>query len=122
VSERHRKSAFGALFFADGLTRDWVRHPACPISTDIRDARSAGAVLKDGNRLLRPVQDCAERYGRRVHVDEISELSPDTYRARRIHSIEPDWDKRLKGVHTYAFSPGFEVLDAVSREDRRAIT
>lgn len=120
--ERYRKSAFGALFSSDGLTQDWVRHPSCPISTDIRDARSAGAILPVGNRLLRPVQDCAERYGRRIHIDEILELSPDAYSARRTHSIEPDWDRRLKGVHTYAFCPGFEVLDAVSREDPRGVT
>jgi len=114
-------AAFGALFSSDGLAGDWVHHPNSPISTDVHYARSAGAILKLGDRLLRPVQDCGENYGRRIHVEEILELTPDTYRRRLLHSIEPDWDKRLKGVHTYSFCNGIEALDAVSLEGRRAI-
>ena len=98
-----------------------MRHPSCPVSTDVRYARSAGAILDIEKRLLRPVQDCSENYGRRIHVEEIVELTPDTYRARLLHSIEPDWEKGLKGVHTYAFCPGVEVLDAVSLHKRREV-
>jgi hypothetical protein len=112
-------AAFGALFSADSLTGDWVRHPGCPISTDVRDARSAGPILEADNRLLRPVQDCSENYGRRIYVEEILELTPTIYRARRLHSIESDWEKDLRGVHTYGYCAGFEVLDAVRRRDRR---
>jgi hypothetical protein len=119
--ERNSKPAFGALFSSDSLTGDWVHHPSSPISTDVRDARSAGAIVKVGNRLLRPVQDCAENYGRRIHVEEILELSPTAYRARRLHSIEPDWEPGLRGVHTYAHSAGFEVLDAVRLQDRHLL-
>jgi hypothetical protein len=121
MSEPCGNGAFGALFFSDSLTGDWVRHPNSPISTDVRYARSAGAILKIGNRLVRPVQDCSENYGRRIHVEEILELTPDAYRGRHLHSIEPDWDKSLKGVHTYAFCDGIEVLDALNFRDRRDI-
>lgn len=121
LSERDSKPAFGALFSADSLTGDWARHPSCPISTDIRYARSAGAILAADNRLLRPVQDGGENYGRRIHVEEILELSPCAYRSRRLHSIEPDWGKGLTGVHTYAFCAGIEVLDAVRLRDRREL-
>jgi len=114
-------AAFGALFSSDSLTGGWIHHPNSPISTDVRYARSAGAILKVDNRLLRPVQDCSENYGRRIHVEEILELTPDTYRRHLLHSIEPDWDKDLKGVHTYSFCKNIEVLDAVSFQDRRAI-
>src|SRR5262249_10640293 len=71
--------ALGALFSADHLTAEWVHHPQSPISTDVRTARCAGAIFRSGQRLLRPVQDCAERYGRRIHLLEILELSPDCY-------------------------------------------
>jgi hypothetical protein len=121
VAEPPGNTAFGALFSSDTLTGDWVRHPNCPISTDVRYARSAGAILRLGNRLLRPVQDCSWNYGHCIHVEEVLELTPDVYRGRRLHSIEPNWDRGLDGVHTYAFSDGIEILDAVSPMDRREV-
>jgi hypothetical protein len=106
--------AFGALFSSDTLTGAWVHHPNSPISTDVRHARSAGAILKIGSRLLRPVQDCSENYGRRIYVEEILQLTPQTYKVRHVHSIEPDVEKNLKGIHTYAFCAGIEAVDALS--------
>jgi hypothetical protein len=120
LSRLHTHAAFGAVFSSASLTGEWALHPDSPISTDVRTARPAGAILKAGNRLLLPVQDCGERYGRRIQVEEIEELSPVTCRMRRLHAIEPDWDKTLKGAHTYGFCAGFEVLDAVRLVDRRA--
>lgn len=107
-------AAFGALFSANEPSGDWALHPCSPISTDVRTARSAGAIQKWNGRLFRIVQDCAERYGRRLHIREILELTPSSYRERPVRSIEPDWEKGLKGVHSYAFCNGIEALDAVS--------
>jgi hypothetical protein len=121
LSEPRGNAAFAALFSSDSLTGEWVRHPSTPISTDVRDARSAGAIVRIDGRLLRPVQDCSSNYGRRIYVDEILELTPDTYQARRLHSIEPDWEQGLQGVHTYAFSSGIEALDAASSRKRRSV-
>jgi hypothetical protein len=121
VSEPKGSAVFGALFSAEQLTGEWVRHPSSPICTDIRRARSAGPIQRLGGRLFRPVQDCSEDYGRRIHVQEILELTPATYRERGLHSIEPDWEKGLKGVHTYGFCAGIEVMDGVTHEERRKI-
>ena len=74
ISEPKGNAAFGALFSSDDLTGDWVRHPVSPISTDVRYARSAGAILNVDGRLLRPVQDCSWGYGHCIHVEEILEL------------------------------------------------
>jgi hypothetical protein len=117
LSEPAGNDAFGALFYANDLTAEWVLHPSSPISTDVRAARSAGAIEKVGGRFLRPVQDSSENYGRRMHVHEILELTPHRYRERSLHSIEPDWEKGLGGVHTYGFCGGVEVMDAVSSEN-----
>lgn len=106
-------AAFGALFSADDLTGKWEHHPASPICTDVRSARSAGAIIKSGDRIFRPVQDCGESYGRRMHVEEILELTPDSYRSHRCYSIEPDWERGLAGTHTYGLCAGIEVRDAV---------
>lgn len=121
LMEPRGRPAFGALFFADDLTGEWVHHPGSPICTDVRRARSAGPIQRLGGRLLRPVQDCAESYGRRIHVHEILELTPATYREQYLHSIEPDWEANLTGVHTYGTCGGIEVLDAATLVDRRKV-
>jgi len=121
ITEPPGNAAFGALFSADQLTGQWTLHPRTPISTDVRYARSAGGIHALEGRLLRPVQDCSENYGRCIHVEEILELTPDDYRAQRLHTIEPDWEKGLAGTHTYGYCAGVEVLDAVAYQDRRQI-
>ncbi|HEY0794380.1 MAG TPA: hypothetical protein VGD64_01235 [Acidisarcina sp.] len=121
LSRLKTHAAFGALFHAESLTGEWARHPVNPISTDVRNARPGGGVVKVDGRLLRPVQDCGERYGRRLHTDEILELTPETYRARRLHKIEADWDRESHGIHTYGFCAGWEVIDLVRRRDRRLV-
>jgi hypothetical protein len=117
LTEHAGNDAFGALFYAKDLTAEWKLHPSSPISTDVRDARSAGAIEKVGGRFLRPVQDSSESYGRRIHVKEVLELTPDRYEERSLHSIEPDWEKGLRGVHTYGFCEDIEVMDTVSSEN-----
>lgn len=107
-------AVFGALFFSDRIDGDWTMHPSSPISTDVHTARSAGAIQRVDGRILRPVQDGSENYGRRIYIQEILELSPDAYRARQLHSIEPNWQAGLRGTHTYGYSRGIEVLDAVT--------
>ena len=121
LSETPGNAAFDALFSADDLMGDWELHPDSPISTDVRHARSAGAVQVSGDRLLRPVQDCSDSYGRRIQICEILELSRSAYRERRLHSIEPNWETGLEGVHTYSLCEGIEALDAVSFRPRREI-
>ncbi len=119
--ERMGKAAFSALFSADSLTGEWEHHPGSPISTDARYVRSAGPVLNVEGRLLRPVQDGTGNYGSRMFVEEILELSPARYRSRILHSVEADWEKGLRGVHTYGYCNGIEALDAVWKRERRTI-
>lgn len=113
IAEPENWGIFGALFWANSLTGDWVHHPSSPICTDVRYARSAGAVHKADSGLLRPVQDCGKYYGRRIHVKKILELSPEVYREVQLCSIEPDWEEGLLGTHTYSYCDGIEVLDGV---------
>ncbi len=114
-------AVFSALFSSNELTGEWVQHPCSPISTDVRGARSAGAIQQSDGRLYRIVQDCSENYGRRLHVREILELTPSSYRERHIRSVEPDWEKGLSGVHTYTFCNGIEAVDAMNFQPRRSI-
>jgi hypothetical protein len=113
LCEPQGNCAYGGLFMAPDLVSDWTLHPSSPISSDVRFARSAGAVKSINGHLYRPVQDCSEYYGRRIHVRQIQQLTPDAYREKLAHSIEPDWEHSRKGVHTYDYSNGFEVFDSL---------
>jgi hypothetical protein len=119
LSEPTGNPAFGALFSAASLTAKWVHHPSSPISTDVRETRSAGAIQKVENRLLRVVQDSCENYGSRIHVEEILELTPEAYMGRRVHSIAPDWGRGLRGVRTYGLCASIEAMDAMTFEELR---
>lgn len=92
------------LFSADRLEGPWTEHPMSPlIENDARIARPAGRVVVHDGRVIRYAQDCAERYGSRVHAFEITELTTTRY-AEQPASEHPvvdatgtGWSK--KGMH-----------------------
>ena len=68
------------LFFADDLLGPWSEHPQSPVgSGDRKTTRPGGRVIRYGDRIVRPAQDCANRYGERVWAMEVTELTPERY-------------------------------------------
>ena len=73
------------LYMAGDLRGPWTQHPASPVLTgDPGFARPAGRPFLHDGRLYRLAQDCQGRYGRGVLAVEILELTPTTYRERRL--------------------------------------
>jgi len=73
------------LFFADDLRGPWTAHPMSPILTaEPRFARPAGRVVEVDGLPVRFAQECTTAYGLRVHAFEIEELTPTSYRERRL--------------------------------------
>lgn len=103
------------LFVAENLTGPFRPHPANPIVSDVRRARPAGRLFAHGERLIRPAQDCAPRYGSAIVFNEILELSPHHYRERPLSRLAPGWADQLDGCHTYSAVDGVEVLDVHGR-------
>jgi hypothetical protein len=101
------------LFVADSLTDPWRLHPANPVSSDARHARSAGAVFRRQGRLFRPSQDCGPAYGHGLNLEEITTLSEDRYEERTWCTVDP---RALPfsaiGVHTYNRCGDLETIDA----------
>lgn len=101
------------LFHADSpLATEWTPHAANPVVSDVTRARSAGRVLALDGRLIRPAQDCSVSYGHSIHFREITHLDPECYQERDAGSLRPDWDPRVRGIHTYAQSGRLTVVDA----------
>ncbi len=102
------------LFYSASLTGDWNFHPANPISTDIRNNRGAGCILRSNNRLIRPSQSGAPTYGYSIAFHEITELSRKRYSERLLKTITPEHWKGISGIHTYNSAGNLELIDGRS--------
>ena len=100
------------LFYSDNLvSRDWHSHPMNPVISDVKRARSAGKILKENDTLYRPSQ-CGNRgYGYGIKLNEIVALTENEYLEREIAFIEPNWDKKVKGVHTLCHDNRLTMVD-----------
>ena len=111
---------FTLLFTAPQLLGPWTLHPAGCISGDVRFARSAGAVIHDGERLIRVSQECAEGYGHSVYFSEI-DLGEETYQAKPYAQLLPEALGDIGGVHTYNRLGDWEVIDGRRLLPKRAL-
>lgn len=111
TAEPDSRSGCLLLFYSDSVSGPWHFHPANPISTDVRNARSGGRVFQEASRLLRPSQDCCGRYGRSLALNEITELSRLRYAERRVITVEPEPSHGVLGIHTYNWSGNVELID-----------
>jgi hypothetical protein len=100
-----------SLFYAPTPLGPWHPHRANPVVSDATHARSAGALYREGELLIRPSQDARGGYGQAITLNRIDRLTPRDYRETAIGSIQPTWHPRVRGTHTIARSTMFEVID-----------
>jgi hypothetical protein len=103
------------LFYAETLTGEWKWHPANPLSRDVRNARSAGAVFRYGDRLFRPSQDNGIRYGCSFSLNEIFRLNKHEYQERPAVTVLANSMPDITGTHTYSRCGNVEAVDAEFR-------
>jgi hypothetical protein len=116
------------VFYADDLFGRWQPHRANPVKRDARGTRPAGRPFRVDGRLYRPAQDCTSRYGGRLILNEIVELSTDRF-SERLHAVlEPDPHGPFPaGLHTANAADGAIAVDGnrlhfVPRQAARAVT
>jgi hypothetical protein len=107
------------LFYADDLfSGKWTAHPLNPIVSDVKSARPAGSLFVKDGKLFRPSQDCSKSYGYGFDLNEIEILSETEYRERKIISVRPDWDKKVRATHTFANCGKLTVIDAFTQTSK----
>jgi hypothetical protein len=100
------------LFYSDDFLADnWISHPMNPIVTDVRLARPAGKVFIRDGIVYRPSQDCSGRYGNSFDINQVTDLTIEMYEEKTILKVRPDWDRNLKGTHTFNSDGGFTIID-----------
>ena len=101
------------LFSATRLEGPWNLHPCNPVSTTVRNCRSAGQLFWRSGRLFRPTQDCSVRYGYAIAVNEVTKLTPFEFEEHPVSYIPPSWSPDLLGTHTWNESSAFQVIDGI---------
>jgi len=100
------------LFYSDNpLSDNWIGHPLNPVVSDERSARCAGNLFIDDSEIYRPSQDCSMRYGRGLNFNRVTLLNEREYNEVLTEAVKPDWDNKLKGVHTFNFDGNFTIID-----------
>ena len=107
------------LFYSDELeTKTWNPHPMNPIISDVQKSRPAGNIFIRDGKIIRPSQDCSVRYGYGIKLNEIKTLNENEYKEIEIDSIEPNWDDKVKGVHTFNYNHNLTAIDALIKRRR----
>ena len=101
------------LFYSDQVDGEWHSHPANPISMDVRDARCAGRIFRDGEKVIRVSQDCSGKYGSAFSFREIIILTKTEYRETLLRTVAP-WSESFCGTHTYDRCGSIEVIDGMT--------
>jgi hypothetical protein len=121
LHDRDDRGAKTLLFLADSLIGEWRLHPANPVSSDVREARNAGAIFRRGAHLFRPSQNGGPAYGFGLNLREIVTLSEDRFEERAWCSVDPSaLPFPAIGVHTYNSCGDVEAIDCHVRGSSRA--
>jgi hypothetical protein len=107
-----------SLYSAPKLLGPWTPHPGNPVLIDQASARAAGAVVRRGGKLWRPVQDCTGGYGTGIGLAEILRLDHEGYE-QKVHSVlraGADWPGRR--FHTLNRAGRLECIDGAAHSPR----
>jgi hypothetical protein len=109
--ERKRYNTALHIWYSNNLFGEWKPHVLNPVKVDVRSARDAGPLFREGGRLYRPAQDCSRTYGGRLRINEILRLSKTDYEETVAATIEPPRGKYNDGIHTLSVAGGTYVVD-----------
>lgn len=102
------------LFYANNpLSQNWQAHPMNPVVSNATTARPAGNVFIHNDKIYRPSQNCGKSYGAGLNFCEITQLDKTNYSETVVHEIFPDWDKTLKGLHTFNHNKHITISDVI---------
>lgn len=111
------------LYFTDDLfSGNWQSHPMNPVISDVKTSRPAGKIFVLNDKIYRPSQDCSGSYGKAFNLNQITKLSESVYEEILVSKIEPGWNKKIKGTHTFNFNSNIIVVDASPLKKRFSLS
>jgi len=109
------------LYYSDDPTgSNWHPHPMNPVISDVRRARPAGRLFMKNGEIYRPSQNSSFRYGYGLNFNRILELKTTIYREQLVRSIDPNWSRTIKAIHSFDCTGSLVTVDAIyqSRQKR----
>ncbi len=100
----------------DPISQKWTPHPMNPIISDAKFARPAGNLFIKDNEIYRPSQNCTGVYGSSININHVAILNETNYKEQCLESLTPDWDSRIKGIHTINFNEYATVIDCFKKK------
>jgi hypothetical protein len=102
-------------YSTDLMNGDWTPHKANPVISDVRSARPAGPFFKSAGRLFRPSQDSRTRYGYGLVLNEVVELTTDSFKENVVERVLPETEHTdIRGIHTYCNSGELVAIDYIN--------
>lgn len=102
------------LLIAEDLRGPYEPHPQTPVSITLYGSRMAGPILNMNGRLIRPGQNCVNKYGGSLVLHEITTLTPHRYEERVIGEVRPNpTDEFGEALHTISMLPTQTVVDGL---------
>ncbi len=103
------------IFYSANIRGPYSAHSNNPIKVDVRSSRPAGKPFKLDCKLFRPAQDCSERSGRRICINQIGKLSPTEYEESEYTLLNPSSASEYPdGMHTFCVTEGAVIVDGKS--------
>lgn len=107
------------LYSSDTLTSNqWKSHPMNPIVSDVKNARMAGRLFTINGILYRPSQNCSNHYGYGTQINQVLELTENSYKEKIVDSIFPDFNDRIKSIHSLSVLNDISFIDAQYKRRR----
>jgi len=100
------------ILYAKSLFGEWKKHNKSPIQVGKQYARSAGSIFEYNKVLYRPVQDCSEKYGKKIYIKKILKLNQYQYEDETVNVINPLQDGSFPdGIHTISSIGNKTLID-----------
>lgn len=115
IDESSRDQYLFIYYAKDLFSNEWKAHSENPIYRDVRLSRPAGKIFLHEDRLIRPSQIGAPKYGYGIQFNEIGVLTPNEFSEKKIDYILPNWKNGLVATHTFNSAGGLTLIDAQGR-------
>ncbi len=107
------------IYYSENLlSKSWVPHIQNSVVSDVRFSRPAGQFFLHEGNLIRPAQNCSKHYGYGLNFQRVDKISPNEYSELEYEKVIPDWNIRIKSVHTFNKMNRLTIIDAQKKRSR----
>jgi len=100
------------IWYSNNLRGPYKPHDNNPVKVDIRSSRPAGNPFLLEGKLMRPAQDCSERSGRRICINQVTKLSVTEFVETEYALLNPSPVSHWRdGMHTFSVTEDAIIVD-----------